>query len=134
MSTPEDLLGFTPGNEFESGTSDNDRHAVIRADRFNVEHWSDHRKLITFMNTMRHVPLDGIDDSIVNDTYSAAVWLFRKAAVEGDLKAASAMEKWLVWAKPIINRPKPTQAPKPSKGSVAFLAREPSGESPVGED
>lgn len=130
MSTPEDLLGFAPGEEFEPEKGANDRHPVIRNDRFNVEQWSDHRKLVTFMNTMRHVPLDAIDDSIVDDSYSAAVWLFRKAAVEGDLKATSAMEKWLAWAKPIINRPKKVQEPKPSKGSVAFLAREPSGETP----
>lgn len=125
MSTPEDLLGFAPESEFTSSASDNDRHPVIRGDRFNVEHWLDHKKLITFMNSMRHVPLDGIDDEIVNDSYSAVVWLFRKAVVEGDLKAASTAEKWLLWAKPIIGKAKPAEAPTPSKGSIAFLAREP---------
>lgn len=128
MSTPEDLLGFNPPSEFEPPTGNNDRHAVIRGDRFNIENWQDHKLLIRFMNEMRHVPLDGIDDEIVNDSYSAIVWLFREAVVRGDLKAATTAEKWLLWAKPVINRPKAAQELKPSKGSVAFLPREPASD------
>ena len=135
--TEEDLLGFSlaePPITEEFAPPEDKPAPYFRADRFNMETMTDAKKMILWMNRMKDAPLEGIDDTIVNQSYTAMVWLFRKSAAEGDLKATSAIEKWLAWAKPIIQKPKLTDKPKPSKGSIAFLPREPqSGESPEQE-
>lgn len=130
MSDISDFLGFDHPNtsEFmepkEVAKSDKKLPPYIRGDRFSLEDWMDTKKLITFMNSMRTAPIDGIDDLIVNESYAAAVWQFRKAAIEGDLKAASAMKLWLDWAKPILGRKKlPAEIPQ-SPGSSAFGPRD----------
>lgn len=127
MSELSDFLGFTPpgAGEFAVTKSDKKPPPYVRGDRFDIEDWMDTKKLITFMNNMRTVPIDGIDDMIVNDSYAAAVWHFRKSAIEGDLKATSAMKLWLEWAKPILTRKKPAEEIPQSLGSVAFLPRTP---------
>lgn len=127
----DDLLGFSLDAPQGLGEFDKSEEAVVpyvRGDRFSVERMTDEKKMITWINSVRKAPIDGIDDMIVHESYAAAVWLFRAAAVRGDLKATSALEKWLIWAKPIVNRPRPDAAPKPSTGSVAFLPREPEKE------
>lgn len=130
MENPEDILGFTPegSGEYDPTKIDKNRQAlppVVRGDRFSVADWRDSQKMIRFMNNMRTVPIEAIDDQIVNDSYAAAVWLFRKAAVDGDLKATTAMEKWLAWAKPILNKQKDRPETPTSPGSVAFMPRVP---------
>lgn len=116
---PEDLLGFDGESEF-------DDKPVVRGDRFDLEQFVDPRKMITWMNRTRRLPLEAIDDAIVNKTYSAAVWLFRSAAVSGQINAAKAMKLWLDWAQPVINKSKrDRKKPEESKGSVAFLPRNP---------
>lgn len=126
MSDITDFLGTTPApaTEFAVTKSDKKPPPYVRGDRFDTEDWMDTKKLITFMNNMRTVPIEGIDDMIVNDSYAAAVWHFRKSAIEGDLKATSAMKIWLDWAKPILMRKKPAEEIPQSPGSVAFLPRE----------
>jgi hypothetical protein len=126
MSDTTDLLGFTPegSGELDLAKSDNPDPPYIRGDRFSVDQWRDKKKMITWMNQMRKAPIDGIDDTIVNESYSAAVWLFRQAAIDGDLKATTALKMWLEWAKPITNRKKPPREIPQSPGSVAFLPRE----------
>jgi len=123
-----DLLGFSlaePLQTEEFAQTEDKPAPYFRADRFNLETMTDPKKMILWMNRMKDAPLGGIDDTIVHQSYTAMVWLFRKAAAEGDLKAASAVEKWLAWAKPIIQKPAPDQNANPSKGSVAFLPRQP---------
>lgn len=139
---PEDLLGFTPvgagepEGEFEYDNDELPAKSIpaIRGDRFGVDKMTDPRKLITWMNNTRKLPLEAIDKVMVDQTYAAAVWLFRSAAVAGDLKATKAMEAWLAWAKPIINLPERNKKPKPSTGSVAFLPRNPTAVDEPGEN
>ncbi len=131
MSTPEDLLGFDTPESFPEPdefavSKSGEKKQYIRGDRFGIEDWADPKKMITFMNKMQTVPLDAIDDAIVHESYTAMMWLLREAAVNGDLKAVTAREKWLEWAKPIINRSKAPKELPASKGSVAFMPREPS--------
>lgn len=125
---PEDLLGEMPegAGEFEPPP---EVRPMTRADRFSIESMTDHSKLVSWMNKTRKAPIEGIDSMIVNRSYAAAVWLFRAAAVNGDLKGTKAMEAWLAWAKPIITATKRERKTPPlSQGSVAFLPRTPSGD------
>lgn len=130
MERPEDILGFLPdgAGEFDSTKIDKKPIQYVRGDRFDAvdfEQWRDPQKMIKFMNNMQHVPIEAIDDRIVNESYAAAVWLFRKYAINGDAKGTATMEKWLNWAKPILSRPPQPTAAEQSPGSSAFLAREP---------
>lgn len=127
---PEDLLGYNPDDESEEANV-----PAVRGDRFGIDHFVDPKKLIRWMNNTRRLPLEAIDDAIVNKTYAAAVWLFRSAAVSGQLNAAKSMKLWLDWAQPIINASKrQRKKPPESKGSVAFLPRNPQpGDAPAEE-
>lgn len=119
----EDILGFN--DESESESSEEER-AKVRNDRFALDVYTEPRKLVNFMNRMRRVPLDAIDDKIVHETYPAALWLFRSAAVCGNVNGTRALKMWLDWAQPIINSGKRRQKKNnDSPGSVAFLPREP---------
>lgn len=121
----DELLGEGEGREFEDGGLP----VQLRTENFSIADFSDNKKFIRWMNKVRRVPLEGIDAYIVAQTYAAAVWEFRRAAIDGNLKATKAIEAWLMWAKPIIqqmaHRDKPANV---SKGSVAFLPREPEAE------
>jgi hypothetical protein len=120
----EDLLGFDTEDESEDAPDSN--VPAVRGDRFEIDHFVDPKKLIRFMNTTRRLPLEAVDDYIVNKTYPAAVWLFRSAAVSGQINATRSMKMWLDWATPIINASKRKRKDPPkSPGSVAFLPREP---------
>ena len=129
---PNDLLGFMPegAGEFDAppppARIPGSTTTKYRKENFSLEDMCDEAKLITFMNRTKNIPLDAIDDHLVNMSYPAIAWLFRASVVNGDLKRAKTAEMWLNWAKPIISRPpKPKETP-PSTGSAAFMAREPS--------
>lgn len=122
MSKPEDLLGF----DLEDEELEDNRLAKYRNDRFSLEQYVDPAKLVTWMNRTRRLPLEKIDEVMVDQTYAAAVWLFRSAAVAGHLNAAKAVELWLKWAQPIItNSKRERKKPMKSVGSVEFLPRNP---------
>ena len=123
----DDLLGFTPDpaaiDEFKVPAGE---RPYKREDRFDIDKYTDPQQLVKWINSTRKVPLEAIDDFVVNETYPIAVWLFRAAAIEGHIESTRAMRMWLEWAQPIINRSKREQKKAtPSKGSVAFLPREP---------
>ena len=134
MSKPEDLLGFAVNepqlevtNEFETQETkpEPSGELVAKYRTADIDSMTDPKKLARWMVITRNVPLESIDQAIVERTYAAAVWLFRSSAISGDLKATRAMESWLEWAKPIISKPKKVREVKPSRGSVAFLPRVP---------
>lgn len=134
MERPEDILGFLPegAGEFEPpqvlAKSDKENVPYVRSDRFDAvdfEQWRDPQKMIKFMNNMRTTSLEEIDAAIVKESYAAAIWLFRKYAINGDVKGTNSMEKWLNWARPIQNRPPSGKTLPQSPGSSAFLPREP---------
>lgn len=99
-----------------------------------LEAMTDPKKLIRFMNSTRRMPVEAIDDYIVNRTYAVAVWQFRSKAIQGDYTATRALEIFLKWAAPILKRPKRKQKDGTSgKASAAFGPREPQNE-PGGTD
>ncbi len=104
------------------------KKSPYRADSFRIEDFTDEAKIIPWMNKTMKLPLEAIDEAMVDRTYPAAVWMLRKAAFEGNLKATNAMKIWLEWAKPIIDKPKAPKETTRSVGSVAFLPREPGEE------
>lgn len=129
----EELLGIEPEGSGEFDNSKPEIQTKFRSDRDGLEKFADPQRMIRWMNQTRRMPIEAIDDFHVNETYPAAIWLFRQAAVCGDLKATQALKLWLEWAKPILHKKKPEKAPEHSKGSAAFAPREPEP-SPAGED
>lgn len=123
---PEDPLGFSPegAGEFEEPATAKYAERTGPNRELDIEAMTDPRKLARWMAVTRRLPLESIDKVIVERTYAAALWLFRSAAITGDIKATKAMEAWLNWAKPIINRKQAARGVTPSSGSVAFLPRE----------
>ena len=104
---------------------------ALRGDRFSVERFIDLKNLIPWMNKTRNMPIDAIDSVIVNDTYGAALWLFRQAAVAGNINATKSMQIWLDWAKPVLRQQSDKEkntAKNVSPGSAAFMPREPAKE------
>jgi hypothetical protein len=91
-----------------------------------IEQWANDEKLLKFMKRMKHVPTAGIDSYVVNETYAAAVWKMREAALAGDYTATRAIQLWLTWAD--VKLKKPGKMKNVSKGSAAFGAREPEKE------
>lgn len=120
----EDLLGFAPPG---SGEFDLPAENPKPGMRSIFDKMIDPNDMLNWMAATATLPLDSVDEAIVNQTYSAATWLFRSYAIRGDLKATQSIKIWLDWAKPIKDAPKREKAPKPSKGSVAFLPRIPTG-------
>jgi hypothetical protein len=132
--TPEDLLGFDGGQaagEFDGPpaiakpASPSSKKKYLRRDEWSMDVMTDDRKLLTWINQAMDVPLETVDMHIVNKSYPAIIWLFRKAAIEGNLKQTKALEMWLNWAKPIVARPPMPAEATPSTGSLAFSLREP---------
>lgn len=131
---PNDLLGFVPEGtgEFDAPeVSPSEKVVPYRKETFSVENFLDEKRLITWMNRTRKIPLGAIDDHVVAKSYPAVIWLFRAAAISGDLKRTKALEAWLNWAKPILEKPPLPVEVKPNQASAAFGVRTPSGE---GED
>lgn len=119
--TPEDLLGFIP-----DGAGEFDMPAVpaVQPTPIGISAMINENRIAAWLEHTATIPFDGIDREIVEQTYATAVWLFRAAAVTGDLKAVKSLATWLNWAKPIMDAPQPT-AQTLSPGSVAFLPRTP---------
>lgn len=120
----EDLLRFAPPG---SGEFDPPAENPKPGMKSIFDKMIDDNDMLNWMTKTATLPLDSVDEAIVNQTYPAAVWLLRSFAVRGDLKATQSIKIWLDWAKPIKDAPKREKVPKPSRGSVAFLPRTPTG-------
>lgn len=131
----EDILGFDSPEQLptqeQSAEADAEElvtteSAEMRSGRFTIDKLIDPKKIANWMNKTRKMPIEAIDLVMVTNTYAAAVFEFRSAALNGHLNRAKSIELWLKWAAPIIQASKRDQKkPKESKGSVAFLPREP---------
>ena len=129
---PNELLGFIPegAGEFDepaetTAIAPGEKKKYIRKENWSIDRLTDEKKLITWINSTQSVPLDAVDAHIVAKSYPAIIWLYRKCAIEGDLKRTKALDMWLKWAGPIVNRPPLPAEAKPSVGSAAFGLREP---------
>jgi hypothetical protein len=128
---PNDLLGFTTegAGEFDPPETPppGGKVSPYRKETFSVENFLDEKRLLTWMNRTRNIPLEAVDDNVVNKSYPAMIWLFRAAAISGDLKRTKAIEAWLNWAKPIKEKPPAPVEVKPNVASAAFGVRTPDG-------
>ena len=98
-------------NEFDDLLGDNEAPPVEEAPEVSAQElvtalkaMSDPKSMVHFIHRMKSVPIEGIDDIVINAGYAAAVWRFRKAAVEGDLYTTKALHIWLKWAKENMKR------------------------------
>lgn len=87
---------------------------------------SDPRSMVHFIHRMKNVPIEAIDDVVINAGYAAAVWTFRKAALMGDKDTTKSMACWLKWAKENLKRDIEPSKPRQigSSSSAAFGPRE----------
>lgn len=124
----DDLLGFS--DQIQTGEFDPPDNPAPAPplpgalEMFNRRTSLSEENFQTWMEAMANCGTDEIDETMVASTYPAALWIFRQAALSGDVKATRAIEAWIDWAKPIANRKKPVNV-TPSYGSSAFLPREP---------
>ena len=125
-----DLIGATGAEPVENAAADEFAQSELPAKRVPspTDVWvGNNSELLKWMRRMKNVPTDGVDDLITNQTYAAAVWRLREAALSGDFTATRAIEIWLKWAKEVLKRPRGEDR-KPSKASIAFAPREPEKE------
>lgn len=79
---------------------------VSRLTSESIDNLTDPKAIVQWMNATRRLPYDAIEDTAVDLGYPAVVWLFRRAAITGNVQQAKACEMWLRWAQPIVARSK----------------------------
>lgn len=109
--------------EFTGPTTTGDEDQPAR--NSSIDQMTDVKNLRTWMLLTAKLSIEELDTLMVKKSYTAAIWFFRQAALTGDIRGTKALETWINWAKPIIGRAKEKRNVTPSKGSVAFLPREP---------
>lgn len=97
----DDLIG-----DSEEGPPAEKKKAGRPPNVTSIAKWTDPKQIINFINQMQKLPIEAIDDIVINQGYAAAVWQFRAAALTGDYTMARALEIWLKWAAPHLAKPK----------------------------
>lgn len=120
MGEFDDLLGdviaeapASPTNEYAAGSAPPDV----------TEQFYNEENLAKFLAFTKTAPFEGIGETIIHQTYAAAVWHFRNAALRGDIDMTRSIKMWLEWAQPFI-RPKAKEDGIHNPGTAAFLPRE----------
>jgi hypothetical protein len=113
-----------PGDESdEPGELPEDTRKQIKKNP--IEMWSDPLKFKQWVKVTRQVAIEALDDRVANETYGAALWKFREAALSGDYTATRSMEIWLNWASKKLRERKNPPTPVNNKNAANFGARDP---------
>jgi hypothetical protein len=62
--------------------------------------------MIDFINQTRRIPIEAIEESLVQGSMPILLWKLREFALTGEYTKARAVEIWLNWASKISSRPK----------------------------
>jgi hypothetical protein len=112
-----------PGDESdEPGELPEDTRKQIKKNP--IEAWSDPLKFKQWVKVTRQVAIEALDDRVANETYGAALWKFREAALNGDYTATRSMEIWLNWASKKLRERKNPPTPVNNPHAANFGARE----------
>lgn len=112
-------------NEFDDLLGDGPQSsALVKPTNVGLESLTDPEQLLVFLEATKTAVFEAIDDAAVNQGYAAAVWCFRQAALQGDLKTTKALHTWIEWANTVRKREKPVEEEKISNPNVhQFLPR-----------
>jgi hypothetical protein len=116
-----------PGGEPENSELPVDTRQWVKKDP--RETWAtDEKAFKQWVTVSRGHTVEALDDHVANETYAAALWVFRAAALKGDYPATRSMEIWLNWAGKKLRERKNPPKPVNNPNQANFGSRAPEGE------